>query len=65
MRDILARMGWADSGAVLTPDTLRNGRMHSAALAWNEGEDRLRVELQVSLLIDDMNQPQGYLLLAR
>lgn len=65
VRDILARMGWAESGAVLTPDALRNGRMHSAALAWNEGEDRLRVELQVSLLIDDMNQPQGYLLLAR
>lgn len=65
VREILARMGWADCGAVLAPEVLRNGRMHSAALAWNEGEDRLRVELQVSLLIDDRNQPQGYLLLAR
>ena len=65
VRDILARMGWADSGTVLTPDVLRNGRMHSEALAWSEGNDRLRVELQMSLLIDDKNQPQGYLLLAR
>jgi nitrogen fixation/metabolism regulation signal transduction histidine kinase len=64
-RDILARMGWSDGGKVLTPDALRNGRLHSEALAWNEGDDRLRVELQVSLLIDDRNQPQGYLLLAR
>lgn len=65
VREILARMGWVDSGTVLTPDALRNGRLHSAALAWNEGDDRQRVELQVSLLIDDKNQPQGYLLLAR
>lgn len=65
VREVLAHMGWPDSAAVLTPDALRNGRLHSAALAWNEGEDRLRVELQVSLLIDDRNQAQGYLLLAR
>ncbi|NJD34710.1 MAG: CBS domain-containing protein [Betaproteobacteria bacterium] len=65
VRDILARLGWPDSGTVLTPDVLRNGHMHSAALAWTEGNESLRVELQVSLLIDDKNQPQGYLLLAR
>lgn len=65
VRDILAGMGWADSGKVLTPEVLRNGRLHSEALAWSEGDDRLRVELQVSLLIDDGNQPQGFLLLAR
>jgi len=65
VREILTQMGWGDSHAVLTPDVLRNGRLHSAALAWNEGDDRMRVELQISLLIDDRNQPQGYLLLAR
>lgn len=58
-------MGWADGGKVLTPDALRNGRLHSEALSWSEGEDHLRVGLQVSLLIDDRNQPQGCLLLAR
>jgi hypothetical protein len=58
-------MGWADSGAVLKPDVLRNGKLHSQALAWNAGAERYRAELQVSLLIDEGNQAQGYLLLVR
>ena len=65
LREVLAGMGWADSGAVLTPDALRNGKLHSQALAWNAGADRFRAELQLSLLIDEGNQPQGYLLLVR
>jgi hypothetical protein len=34
-------------------------------LAWNAGAERYRAELQVSLLIDEGNQAQGYLLLVR
>jgi CBS domain-containing protein len=65
LREVLAGMGWADSGAVLKPDVLRNGKLHSQALAWNAGAERYRAELQVSLLIDEGNQAQGYLLLVR
>lgn len=65
LREALARLGWADSRAVLTPDALRDGRMHRQELQWAAGADTLHVELQVSLLVDDRNQPRGYLLLAR
>lgn len=65
LRETLARLGWADCRALLTPDALRDGRMHRQELQWTTGADSLRVELQVSLLVDEQNQPHGYLLLAR
>lgn len=65
LREVLAGMGWADSAAVLKPEALRNGKLHSQALAWNAGAERYRAEMQLSLLIDEGNQAQGYLLLVR
>ncbi len=65
LRETLARLGWADCRAVLTPEALRDGRLHRQELNWAAGADTLHVELQVSLLVDDRNQPHGYLLLAR
>lgn len=65
VREALERLGWAGCGAVLNPETLGNGRVHSQTLTWTAGTENLRAELQVSLLIDDSNQPQGYLLLVR
>jgi|GEM_PF-1667368 len=65
LREALARLGWEGCRAVLTPEALRDGRMHRQELQWTAGVDTLRVELQVSLLVDDRNQSHGYLLLAR
>jgi len=65
LAEALMQLGWADCRAVLTPETLRDGRMHRQELQWTAGADTLRVELQVTLLVDEKNQPQGYLLLAR
>ena len=65
LRDALAGLGWAGCRQVLTPEALRDGRMHIQTLAWTAGAEGFSVDLQVSLLVDDKNLPQGYLLLAR
>lgn len=65
LREALGRLGWPGCREILTPEALRDGRMHREELQWTAGVDTLRIELQVSLLVDDRNQPQGYLLLAR
>jgi len=65
VRDVLALLGWPGCVEVLTHGALRDGRTHRQALAWTAGTDNHQAELQVSLLIDDGNQPRGYLLLVR
>ncbi|MDP3515189.1 MAG: CBS domain-containing protein [Sulfuritalea sp.] len=65
LRDVLARLGWPGCTEVLLPGALRDGRVHSQALDWTVGTDSYHAELQISLLIDDANLPQGYLLLLR
>lgn len=65
MLEVLTRLGWPGCGAVLNQETLADGRVHCEMLEWTAGGDAFQAELQVSLLIDDGNRPQGYLLLAR
>ncbi len=65
IREALVRLGWPECAGVLTPQALGNGRLHAQVLAWTEGSETRHAELQVSLLVDDKNQPEGYLLLAR
>ena len=65
LRQALAGLGWESCGEVLRPETLRDGRTHIQLLAWTTGAGNFSAEFQVSLLIDDKNQSQGYLLLAR
>ncbi len=65
LREAFAALGWAEAGQVLTPEALANGRMHSHLLAWM-GEGRTdHAELQITLLVDDQNRAQGYVVLAR
>jgi CBS domain-containing protein len=65
LREVLASLGWPGCAEVLTHGALRDGRSHSQSLSWTAGGDAFRADLQVSLLIDDANRPQGYLLLVR
>jgi CBS domain-containing protein len=65
LRQALAGLGWESCSEVLRPETLRDGRTHIQLVAWTTGTENFSAEFQVSLLIDDKNQPQGYLLLAR
>jgi hypothetical protein len=39
--------------------------LHSQLLAWMSEGRSDHAELQISLLVDDQNKPQGYLVLAR
>ena len=64
-REALARLGWTECAEMLTPLALGNGRMHTQLLAWTDANGTQQAELQVSLLVDDRNQPEGYLLVAR
>lgn len=63
--EALATLGWSDARQLLTPQALANGRLHTQLLAWMADGQTSHAELQVSLLTDDGNQAQGYLLLAR
>lgn len=63
--DVLATLGWAEARQEVTPQVLANGRLHTQLLAWMADGLAAHAELQISLLIDDRNQAQGYLLLAR
>jgi CBS domain-containing protein len=63
--EILATLGWPDSRAVLSVEALANGRLHTQLLAWLINGQAGHAELQISLLVNDKNQPQGFLLLAR
>lgn len=63
--DVLAILGWPEASEVMTSQALANGRLHTQLLAWSEAGQTRHVELQLSLLVDDKNQPQGYLLLVR
>lgn len=63
--ELLAALGWPQARQVLTPQALANGRLHTQLLAWMADGESSHAELQVSLLVDDRNQAQGYLLLAR
>lgn len=65
MRDVLAGLGWPAWNPVQTEAALMPGKVHTRQLAWMTGGDHCCAELQISLLIDARNQPQGYLLLAR
>ena len=65
VREALAHLGWPECVAVMTTQALGNGRLHTQLLAWTEGSETQHAELQLSLLVDDRNQPEGYLLLAR
>lgn len=65
MLEVLTRLGWPGCGAVLNEEVLADGRVHCEMLEWTAGGDAFQAELQISLLIDDGNRPQGYLLLAR
>lgn len=65
LREVLAELGWPDAAAVLTPQALANGRLHTQLLAWMADGKASQAELQVSLLVDDRNTPQGFLVLAR
>ena len=63
--ELLATLGWPEAREQLTPQALANGRLHTQLLAWMAEGQASHAELQVSLLVDDKNQAQGYLLLAR
>ncbi|MBI5901016.1 MAG: CBS domain-containing protein [Rhodocyclales bacterium] len=63
--EVLATLGWPQARQAMTPQNLANGRLHTQLLAWTADGQSCHAELQVSLLIDDKNQAQGYLLLAR
>jgi hypothetical protein len=65
VREALSHLGWSECVALMTPQALGNGRLHTQLLAWTEGGETQHAELQLSLLVDDRNQPEGYLLLAR
>jgi len=65
LAEVLAELGWPDAAEVLTPQALANGRLHTQLLAWMADGKSSQAELQVSLLVDDGNRPQGYLVLAR
>jgi CBS domain-containing protein len=65
IHDVLASVGWPDSAPILTQQALRDAKPHKQALDWIAGTQQCRAELVVSLLIDEQDQPQGYLLLAR
>lgn len=63
--ELLATLGWPEAREQLTPQALANGRLHTQLLAWMAEGQASHAELQVSLLVDDKNQAQGYLLLVR
>ncbi len=63
--ELLATLGWPEAREQLTPQALANGHLHTQLLAWMAEGQASHAELQVSLLVDDKNQAQGYLLLAR
>lgn len=65
LREVFAALGWAEAAEVLQPQVLANGRLHSQLLAWMSEGRSDHAELQISLLVDDQNKPQGYLVLAR
>lgn len=65
LRQVLATLGWPDAGTALTPQALANGRMHVQLLAWMADGQAAHAELQVSLLVNDKNEAQGFLILAR
>ncbi len=65
LRQALATLGWPEASELLTPQALANGRLHVQLLAWMAEGKSAHAELQVSLLVDDKNQAQGYLLLVR
>ena len=60
-----ATLGWPESRAILSVQALANGRLHTQLLAWLTDGQAGQAELQISLLVNDKNQPQGFLLLAR
>lgn len=63
--EVLATLGWPEARQALTPQALANGRLHSRLLAWMADGQSSHAELQISLLVDDKNQAQGFLFLAR
>ena len=65
LAEALEAMGWPDAAEVLTPQALANGRLHTQLLAWMADGEACDAELQLSLLVDEHNAPQGFLVLAR
>lgn len=63
--ELLATLGWPEAREQLTPQALANGRLHTQLLAWMAEGQASHAELQVSLLVDEKNQAQGFLLLVR
>lgn len=63
--EILAALGWPESRSALSVQALANGRLHTQLLAWMADGASSHAELQISLLVNDKNQPLGFLLLAR
>lgn len=65
VREILTILGWPECSLVLTPSALVSPAMHHQRLAWISGDGPCRFEPQISLLRDEGNQAEGYLLLLR
>lgn len=65
IRDLLAGLGWPDCAQILTRAVLSSTATHTQQLAWASATGQCRAELQASLLLDEQDQPDGYLLLAR
>ena len=63
--EVLATLGWPHARAVMTPQALANGRLHTQLLIWLANGGSIQAELQVSLLVNDKNQARGFLLLVR
>ncbi len=63
--EVLTALGWPEARQVMTPQALANGRLHARLLAWTTDGQSSHADLQISLLVDDKNQAQGFLLLAR
>ncbi len=66
LREILDKAGWDDSALEPTTDALREcGAQRQEVVILHDGAGASHLELQLSLLLDEGDTPQGYLLLAQ